>query len=382
MEPSGIAEQLERHEQWWNRTNTGPVMYIIHPKHPPVDYASMVRPWMSPQVVDGWSNWKQEFLFGQALHIARDTGSWAAMDEALEFLEEYARLTGYTAEGYPFLLPGLGPIVLPSFVTGFSRFKDCTIWVELDEPWEWDRIGRVTDTDRAPYADLAIEGVKRLCEKLGETFVIAMPDLGRGLDVLAAIRGNANLLMDVLVAPEQVQRALDIFDRLAVKYYAEFASVIDAANHHGCYAETMRYLSAKPTHISICDFSAMIGPEQFEQFARPTIVRECEEFAGRVVYHMDGPGQMPHVDHLCSIDKLHAVQWVPGAGNPGTLSEKWYPLYHRLIDAGKRICLGGAEDDIGKLQALFAVLPSEEFLVPFTLSDPARAATLVREFRG
>jgi len=127
MDPLHISEQLERHEQWWNRTNTEPVLYLIHPGHPPVDYGPIARPWMSPSIVDEWSNWKQEFLFGQALHIARDTGDWGPVEESLEFMERYAELTAYAAEGFPFVLPGFGPVALASFVTGFARFKDCTI---------------------------------------------------------------------------------------------------------------------------------------------------------------------------------------------------------------------------------------------------------------
>jgi len=253
--------------------------------------------------------------------------------------------------------------------------------VELEQPWEWERIAQVTERTRHAYADLAMEGARRLCERLGKRFVVSMPDLGRGLDVLAAIRGNANLLMDLLIAPDRVQSALDVIERLWHRFHREFADIIYPANHHGCYAECMRYLSARSTHIAECDFAAMIGPEQFAQFALPVLQRECEEFEGRVVFHMDGPGQMPHLDLLCGVEQLHAVQWVPGAGNPGTLSEKWYPLYRTLIDAGKRICLGGAEDNVAGIRALFAAFPKQEFLLPFTLAGPEQADWLVNGLR-
>ncbi|MDZ7358952.1 MAG: hypothetical protein ONB33_15255, partial [candidate division KSB1 bacterium] len=57
------------------------------------------------------------------------------------------------------------------------------------------------------------------------------------------------------------------------------------------------------------------------------------------IYHWDGPGQIPHLEILLDIPELDGIQWVPGAGQPGPGSPKWFPLYHRIQKRGKLLVL-------------------------------------------
>jgi 5-methyltetrahydrofolate--homocysteine methyltransferase len=95
-----------------------------------------------------------------------------------------------------------------------------------------------------------------------------------------------------------------------------------------------------------CDFSAMISPAMFEEFVLPDLQEQCRRLE-HSIYHWDGPGQLPHLDLLLSIPELDAIQWTPGAGNPGPGSPKWFPLYRRIQEAGKGVVLLGiAPEDI------------------------------------
>lgn len=375
MSLENLPEVVERWESWWNRTNTEPVFYIIYPTED-VDFSPVAKEWMSPYITGKWSNWQQELVVGQALEHTWRTGDWSYVDQALDLLEFYAKRTGHAAEGYPFLLPGFGPGVLSAFISGYTEFHENTIWFELKEPWDWDRIAQITPDTRSAYVDLALEALRRLVARMQPHAVIAMPDVGAVLDVLSAVRGASNLLMDTLIAPDQVSAAVSVIESMLFDWLKRFDEIIQPGNH-GCSCETMRYLSAKPTHIGICDFSAMIGPETFEQYGLPTLVRECAAYPHRLVYHMDGPGQMPHLPALLGIEKLHAIQWVPGAGNPGGLDEHWFDLYRKILDGGKRICLSGAGPDPERVRALFKAFPRQEFVVPFTLGSESSARQVV-----
>ena len=59
----------------------------------------------------------------------------------------------------------------------------------------------------------------------------------------------------------------------------------------------------------------MISPHISARFALPSLEYEisCLDHA---VYHMDGPGQIRHLDDLLAIPNLHTIQWMPGAGQP------------------------------------------------------------------
>lgn len=376
MAISNLKAAIEGHEKWWNRTNDRPVFYIIYPRAG-ADPKKFAKPWMAQAICEKWSNWQQELAFGQGLELTRNSGDWKYVDESLEFLDSYADINGHAAEGYSFLLPGLGPVCLAAMISGFSKFTGHTIWVELEQPMEWDKLSDLAALPEPDFVKFAIEGVKKLCRRLQSKYVVATPDMGPGLDVLAALRGTNNLLIDLIDCPEQIEKTLVQVDDIWEKYFKLFSSIIDPGNS-GCYTQSMRYLSARPMFISYCDFSAMISPEMFGRFAMPTLKRLGNMFNGRMVYHLDGPGQLPHVDQLLSIETLHSIQWVPGAGNPGTLSEKWYDLYKKIINGGKRICLGGAGPDADGIKKLFARFPKQQFLIPFTLRDAAQAEEIAR----
>jgi hypothetical protein len=85
-----------------------------------------------------------------------------------------------------------------------------------------------------------------------------------------------------------------------------------------------------------CDFSAMIGPEMFGEFMVP-VLDEMTRRLDYSMYHWDGPGAIPHLDHLLSIENLDIIQWTPGAGEPPTWDKVWWPLYHRCFDGGKKV---------------------------------------------
>ena len=80
----------------------------------------------------------------------------------------------------------------------------------------------------------------------------------------------------------------------------------------------------------------MIAPSTFGEFMVP-ILAEMAERISYSMYHWDGPGAIPHLDHLLSIPSLDMIQWTPGAGQPPTDDPTWWPLYHRIVDAGKKV---------------------------------------------
>ena len=56
----------------------------------------------------------------------------------------------------------------------------------------------------------------------------------------------------------------------------------------------------------------------FEEFVLHTLQRDCLALTN-TLYHLDGEGELRHLDRLLSIPALKAVQWVPGAGKPNVI---------------------------------------------------------------
>jgi 5-methyltetrahydrofolate--homocysteine methyltransferase len=84
------------------------------------------------------------------------------------------------------------------------------------------------------------------------------------------------------------------------------------------------------------DFSYMISPAMFEQFVLPDLAVCCNRL-DYAFYHMDGKGQIGHLDMLLSLDRLRGIQWIPGDG--ATPPEQWLPLLKRIRDGGKLVQL-------------------------------------------
>jgi 5-methyltetrahydrofolate--homocysteine methyltransferase len=89
-----------------------------------------------------------------------------------------------------------------------------------------------------------------------------------------------------------------------------------------------------------CDFSAMISPQMFRDFVAPYLRRQCQRL-DHTFYHLDGPGATGHLSALLEIPELGGIQWTPGAGAPGVQDAVWWPMYHQIEKAGKRLFLLG-----------------------------------------
>jgi 5-methyltetrahydrofolate--homocysteine methyltransferase len=375
------AAACQRWEDWWERKNTGPLVSVIYPQRP---FTPRVQPWMAPAYSREWTMWQHEFAFGHAVELAwraqaagGGQGAGRFVEESLDLIDAYRDHTGYAGAGFPFLLANLGAMMMPALLTEQTQYVGDTIWVQADPPWELERIEALASAARTGYATFALAAVRRLVTRLRGRYVLAPPELGGMLDILAGLRGPQNLALDLLDCPQRVHAILDLLECLRDGFRAELEAIFDPAND-GCHVECMRYLSAsKPTHVAASDFSAMISPDHFAEFYLPTMRREIEHYGPRVVYHLDGPGELPHVPLLCQQEGLHGVQWVPGAGNPDNVHERWAPLYRQLLDAGKRIYFCWVEDP-ESLKAFFRRWPAREFYVAFTARHAAEGAKLAQ----
>ena len=159
-----------------------------------------------------------------------------------------------------------------------------------------------------------------------------MTDLGGNLDLLATFRPGESLLFDLYDHPAEVKRLTWEAHHLWWRYFEEFTRVSGPENP-GFTAWTTIY-SEKPYYMLQCDFAYMIGPEMFDEFVKPELAACCRRL-GNAFYHLDGPGQLPHLDSLLSIPELRGIQWVPGDGNPDIT--QWPDVYRRIHRAGKRI---------------------------------------------
>jgi hypothetical protein len=126
-----------------------------------------------------------------------------------------------------------------------------------------------------------------------------------------------------------------------------------------------------------CDFSAMISADMFAEFMLPVLSEMCERVS-YCMYHWDGPGAICHQELLLSIEKLAMLQWTPGAGAEPAWHSRWWPLYHRTVDAGKRIFIGGGDlEALRRLRKEFGA-KLKLFLIAFSAQSESQAEEALR----
>ncbi|MHB9022919.1 MAG: hypothetical protein ACYC7E_01905 [Armatimonadota bacterium] len=213
-----------------------------------------------------------------------------------------------------------------------------TVWCEpfIDNPadarFEYDPDNFYWKFSRSAFTEVKQRG-------RGKTLQ-AFPDLIEGLDTLAAMRGTEVLLEDLIDRPEWVQACMR---KITARYFHHYDMLYDIIRDEVGGSVFWAWAPGRMAKFQ-CDFSAMISPAMFGDFMVP-VLREMTERVAYCMYHWDGPGAIPHHDHLLSLPRLTMLQWTPGAGNESPAHPRWWPMHHKSLDAGKRLFLGIANKE-------------------------------------
>ena len=190
--------------------------------------------------------------------------------------------------------------------------------------------------------------IKEICAAAMERWqgqvLVSMTDLGGSLDILSTFRPSEALLMDLIDSPEEVKRLLGESHEAWHRLYAEIDAVLDPTNPgHSAWC---RIFSNEPFYILQSDFSYMISPDMFREFVLEELDASSRKFPN-CFYHLDGRGQLPHLDMVLAMEKVEGVQWVPGDGAP--TQEHWMDVYHRIFAAGKKTQLTVGFEGVHKI---------------------------------
>jgi len=320
----------KRYRRWWSTDCDGPIVQIQYPN--PVQPEGRPRPAWARNP-DGW--WSlMDWLTGPGRSANADPA------ECVEYLEFQLSRSMYHRDAYPSIWLNLGPGVLAAYLTGYLKYETSTSWFELPEPMGWDAI-MALKLDPANHWWAKTRRLARTMADRGKgRYIVGMTDIGGPLDVLASLRTGQQLLEDCVTDPGLVRQACEMIVRYWHRVYDELDRDIRSRGQEGTSA-WMGIWSPGTWYPLQCDFCAMISPAMFENLVRPDVERQCAGL-DNTIFHWDGPGELPHLDHLLGLKKLHGLQWVPGAAAPDATHDGWFPYYKRIQKAGKRLVLNNA----------------------------------------
>jgi hypothetical protein len=182
----------------------------------------------------------------------------------------------------------------------------------------------------------AILGYSRKLAAHGEgRYLVSVADLHSNMDAFLALRGSERLCTDFTDHPKQVAKAMRQVRKLYRPVYEALFEAGAMGGDRGSCGWAPFWSDGKFATIQ-CDFLALLSPELSRKYVIPAL-REEAAFLDHCVYHLDGPGCLPHLDDILAIDDIDVIQWVPGAGQRPM--HEWMDVLKRCQAAGKGLQL-------------------------------------------
>lgn len=249
----------------------------------------------------------------------------------------------YLGDAFPWVWPNFGPGVIAAFLGARPEPAPDTVWFHAPGEKECADLALEPDLDHPWYRRIhsIMEAAGRRWKGLVQ---VAMTDLGGNLDILSTFRPGQRLLLDLYDHPQEVKRLTWEAHEAWWRCFEALDAVLRPTNPGwsawaGIYAPATHYMLQ-------CDFAYMIGPKMFEEFVRPELAATCRRLPC-AFYHLDGVGQLPHLDPLLSIPELKGIQWVPGAGQKPC--GEWPEVYEKIRRAGKLVQFLGSLDEFDRV---------------------------------
>jgi len=300
---------------------------------------------------------------------------WLNARLRMDRFEHNAVRTYYGLDALPFFDPQLGPGTLALYLGSPPTFHHGTVW--YGKVYEDIRAAPLPEYDEQnKFWQWSLQTARDAVQRFRGKALVSFPDLIEHVDILASLVGTEELLFYMVDCPRDVHRFLERLNELYFEYFDRLYEIIKDENGGSCFAAFWIWGPGRTAKLQ-CDLSAMLSPAMFREFAQPYLREQCRRL-DYTVYHLDGPCCAQHLEALIEIEELQAIQWTPGAGQPGVGDKRWWPMYHRIIDGGKSLMLiGVAPDEVDPVLDEFG---PERLDILTGCASEAEALALVRRF--
>ncbi|KAA6352236.1 hypothetical protein EZS27_000418 [termite gut metagenome] len=266
-----------------------------------------------------------------ALPPAKDINQfWFDPEWRSDYLHYKMSRYSYKADILPVANTQLGPGSLGAILGADLEGREDTIWIRDKESFD----GNIVFDKNNKWWKLHLDLLRACKEKAKGKYMIGCPDLVEGLDVLSSVKGSDNVMMDMMLDPENTLQQLRAINDA---YFKVFNQIYDIINEDGemafCY-----FSIGGPGKVSKLqsDISIMISEDDFRTFSIPFLQEQCNKL-DYTLYHLDGVDAIRHLDAVLELKNLNAVQWTPGVGQPQGGNACWYDLYKKILANGKSV---------------------------------------------
>lgn len=244
---------------------------------------------------------------------------------------ELSRVT-FLGDAFPYFnMDCFGPGVIAAFLGGRLDNSTGHVWFFPEKELPISEIHFEYNPD-----NIWLKRIKELyaagMERWGGQVLMGMTDIGGNLDILSSFRPAEKLLFDLYDCPDEVKRLTWEAHEAWHQYFNDLNQILQPINPG--YSDWSGIYSDVPSYMLQSDFCYMISSQMFDEFVKPELTATVERLP-RAFYHLDGIGQLIHLDSLLTVENLSGVQWVPGDGKPDC--GHWPEVYQKIHASGKLI---------------------------------------------
>ncbi|MDR3145280.1 MAG: hypothetical protein LBU21_03305 [Treponema sp.] len=345
----------ERWRQYWKGANSGlPLMYLV-----------AERPDKRPL--------PPELSIRDTFDRYRDASRMVAR------FRHYCENHLFLADSFPNISADFGPGSVAGYLGSEIVFHHDTVWFEpCVEDW-------------ASYPELRFDPENKWWKEhyrlvgdiralAGDDFYVGIPDLMENIDVLASLRGTQDTVFSMMDEPEELRRRIAQVGAAYFEYYDRFYDVVkNDADGGSCYTVFQIWGEGRTVKLQ-CDFSALMSPQNFRDFIQQPL-REQASRMDNVLYHLDGPDAIKHLDAVMEIAEIDSLQWTSGDHGPdGTLPD-WDVIYDKVRRAGKslwvKVYSGGFDDWLRGAERIIRKYGSRGLFLMFPPMSLAEAERLL-----
>jgi len=190
-------------------------------------------------------------------------------------------------------------------------------------------------------------------------------------DLLNMIRGNSEIMLDLVMNPEQCEARLKEIRMLSDENDNHFEKLIDDKQGNVGYVTWTGVWSRQPLVMAQADAAACISPEMFRQFVLPELDHLAERYE-RMHWHTCGYKQ--HLNECLSRPYIRGIQYSPNLKEPGN-GPAHLEFYRAVQKAGRCLDIDGVDE--ADLEFLIRHLRPEGLCIGVAKKNISEAETLL-----
>ena len=254
----------------------------------------------------------------------------------------YCETHEFLGESFPNLNADFGPGSLAAYLGSEIELRDNTVWFQ-DCVDDWSALPELKFDPENKWFKKHISLFDQCKKLIKDDFPIAIPDLMENVDVLASLMGAMNLLYDMIEDEDEIVKRVQEVTNCYQQYYDAFYQY--AQYDEGSAYTVFQIFGSGKTQKLQCDFSALLSPDYFDTFVLDSL-KQATIPLDHVLYHLDGPDAIKHMDSIMQVDGIDALQWTSGDHGPDGTLKDWDVIYDKARAAGKQLWIKVYSGDI------------------------------------